>query len=276
MFKNIRPDTLEHLLEEINKGYYHIFAGGTDLMIRKRQWQGAERKFANDVIFISHLDELKGIYETDTSYEIYSCVTQSEVVSSDILPEYIKEPFNQMATISVRNLATVGGNIVNAASVADSLPVLYALDAKVVLRNNKESRTLNINDFILGKYKTVIKENEILEKVIIPKNDFTGYFYKKIGQRKSSILSKLSVYILYKKDTSSVTDLRIVVGAVNDMPIRLPQNELKLLESKNIDEYIDVLQKTMNSSDDKRSTKNYKEQVSIRLVRNFLKNLLNK
>lgn len=169
MIKNIRPESLEALLDYIDQEDFYVFAGGTDLMIRKRQWQGAQRRFDKPIIYISHLQALKGIEVFEDRYEIKSCTTQSQVAESDLLPEYIKGPIAQMATPSIRNLATIGGNVVNDASVGDSIPILFALDAKVVLRSVSGVREMTIQAFIRGKYKTALKNNELLEKIIIPK-----------------------------------------------------------------------------------------------------------
>ncbi|MCD6434818.1 MAG: FAD binding domain-containing protein [Clostridiales bacterium] len=274
MLNHIRPETVSELLEALDKQYYHVFAGGTDLMIRKRQWQGAERKFAKDIAFIAQLDELNGIYEIEDSYIIKTLVTQAEIAKSDILPEYLKTPFSQMANIAVRNVATVGGNIVNAATVGDSIPVFMALDAKIVLKSISGERTLFIDEFIKGKYKTVKKDNEILEKIIIPKTDFDGYYYKKLGQRKAGILSKLSVFILYKKENNNLTDIRISIGAVNEMPIRLKYEEKRLVETKDVNDYLDKLKFVLQSKDDNRSTKNYREEISQRLVKKYLEEII--
>lgn len=271
MFNNVRPNSVEELLEAINQQFYYIFAGGTDLMIRKRQWQGAERRFDRDIIYIAHLDELNGIHETEDTYEIYTLVTQSDMAESSLLPEYLKVPYSQMATIGIRNVATVGGNIINAASVGDSLPLLYALDASIVLRSIDGRRTLAITDLILDKYKTTKKQNEILERVIIPKTHFDGYFYKKLGQRKASILSKVSVFILYNRNPE--LEIRIAIGAVNDTPIRLIDEEKRLAETGDIEGYLKALEGAMHSSTDKRSTKEYKEQITLRLVRNYLEEI---
>jgi CO/xanthine dehydrogenase FAD-binding subunit len=276
MFKSIRPETVHELLEALDQQFYYVFAGGTDLMIRKRQWHGAERKFDKDVAFIAHLDELNGIEDTENTYEIYTLVTQSEMADSEILPEYLRVPYSQMATLGVRNIATVGGNIINAASVGDSLPPLYALDAEIVMRNKIGRRSVPIQTLIKDKYKTDRRQNEILEKVIIPKYDATGYFYKKLGQRKASILAKLSVFAVYKKVDGTITDVRIVVGAVNDLPIRLPEAEKALVKTANVDAYLETLAAQMNASTDRRSTKDYREKTALNLVKHFLDEIFEK
>jgi len=269
MFNTYRPETIDELLKIIDREKCHIFAGGTDLMIRKRQWQGAERKFTQAVVYISHLKELSGIHETNDSYEIGTLTTQTDIVNSN-LPKYIKEPYSLMSSPAIRNVATVGGNIVNAASVADSLPILYALDAKVELLSLTGKRVIPINEFVLGKYKTVRKSNELLTRVIVPKFEDKGFFYKKIGQRKASILSKLSVFIVYNNK-----DLRIAVGAVNDLVIRNRAIEVTFMKDHNIDDLILGYRQLMFGQDDKRSTKDYRERVTENLLRSFIKEMEN-
>jgi CO/xanthine dehydrogenase FAD-binding subunit len=273
MFECIRPNTVKELLEAIEAKDYYLFAGGTDLMIRKRQWQGAQRRFDKDIAFIAQLDELKGIEETPDSYEVYTLTTQTEMATSEILPEYLNVPYSQMASLAVRNIATVGGNIINAASVADSLPLLYALDAEVVMRSRIGSRILNIEQLIKDKYQTDRRKNEILEKVLIPKYEATGFYYKKLGQRKASILSKLSVFILYQIKQGQVIDIRITIGAVNDTVIRLREAEKELIQSKNPAKYLEALQDAMHSQTDRRSTKDYRETTALKLVKFVLEDL---
>lgn len=263
MFKSYRPKNKEELLKIINDHPCHIFAGGTDLMIRKRQWQGAERKFSQDVVYISHLNELQGIMEKDDYYEIGTLTTQTQMVESH-LPDYIKYPYSLMSHPAIRNIATVGGNIVNAASVADSLPIMYALDAVLELESVEGQRRISVEDFILDKYKTDRKSNEILTKVLIPKLEVEDFFYQKLGQRKASILSKVSVYIVKSKP------IRIAIGAINPKVIRSERLEKDYYEHGDLQALVDGLKDLMHGVDDKRSTKHYKETVAIDLIKSYL------
>lgn len=269
MFKSYRPHSITELLDIIDKETCHIFAGGTDLMIRKRQWQGAERKFTQNVVYINHLMELKGIEETDDAYIIGTLTTQSDIVKSH-LPEYIRRPYELMSSPAIRNVATVGGNIVNAASVADSLPILYALDASLELASKYGKRIVKVEEFVLGRYKTVRQSNELLTRVIVPKYNSQGYFYKKLGQRKASILSKVSVFILYQPN-----DIRITIGAVNDLVIRNMTLERKFIKDKDLSSLLIGYKSLMNGSDDKRSTKAYRETTALNLIEDYIKEIKN-
>ncbi len=265
MFNTYYTQTIEKTLELLDKENCHIFAGGTDLMIRKRQWQGAERKFTQSVIYISDIKELKGIKEFEDRYEIKPLTTQNDIVNSS-LPEYIKLPYSLMANPAIRNIATVGGNIVNAASVADSIPVLIALDSSLILESVEGRREVLLKDFIVSKYKTIRKSNELLTKIIIPKYDFKEFFYRKLGQRKASILSKVSVFILKGEN-----DMRVSIGAINDLVIRDKNIEDNYIKEKNIEKLLESYKNLMNGEDDKRSTKEYKESVCLNLIESYLR-----
>lgn len=265
MFNTYRPVTLIEALELLEEEKCIVFAGGTDLMIRKRQWQGANRNFKSSVMYISSIKELKGIKEYEDRFEIYALTTQSDIVNSN-LPDYIKIPFSLMANPAVRNIATVGGNIVNAASVADSIPVFIGLNAKVELVSLNNKREMLLNEFIIDKYKTDLNKNEIFSKVIIKKENVSEFFYKKIGQRKVGILAKLSVFIL-KLDG----EIRVSIGAINNTTIRDVNLEKKYFLDKNLNEFLESIKEKMFGSDDRRSTKKYKETVVINLIEDYLK-----
>jgi len=267
MFKSYRPHSISDLLDIIDKETCHIFAGGTDIMIRKRQWQGAERKFTQNVVYINHLTELKGIEETEDAYIIGTLTTQTDIVKSN-LPEYIRRPYELMSSPAIRNVATVGGNIVNAASVADSLPILYALDASLELASKYGKRIIKVDEFVLGKYKTNRQTNELLTRVIVPKYESEGYFYKKLGQRKASILSKISVFILHQPN-----NIRITIGAVNDLVIRSTELERQFVLDKDIASLLSGYKSLMNGKDDKRSTKDYRETTALNLIEDYLKEI---
>lgn len=269
-----RPETVDELLEIIDTGKYKIFAGGTDLMVRKRQWQGAERRFEEDIVFIEQIDELKGITEDKEHYHIKTCTTHRNMEKSLVLPECIKLPYRLMGNPAIRNVATVGGNVVNAAQVADSLPLLYALDGKILLKSKNRSRILPVNEFIKGKYKTDIRENEFLHEVIIPKIDITGFRYKKVGSRKASILSKFSVVFLYGMKNDKLDYIRVSIGAVNELPVRNREAEERFVENRDVKEFLTAIRKQMEGTDDKRSTKLYREEVSLRIVEEYLSEIL--
>ncbi len=261
-----RPKTLDEALSLLDSGKpLTIFAGGTDLMIRKRQWQGAARRFDTDVMFIAHLEALKQIKVNPEDIEIGACVTQQALLEHSEIPDYFKKVLGDMATPAIRQAATLGGNVVNAASVADTLPVLIAVDALVVLESESGIRMVPVSEFVKGKYETALKPGELLVSIRIPRLNVTHFEYKKLGNRKASILAKLSVLVLWEG-----TKVRIAIGAVNDTVIRDKALELDYQSTEDLEALIDGFKSKMQGQDDKRSTKYYKETVACNLLRQFL------
>lgn len=267
-YKTYFPQTLQEALEILKTRPATPFAGGTDLMIRKRQWQGARRRFTQDVVFISHLAPLKHLVKTEHGLSIGACVTQQTCVDSTIVPDHIKRVIALMATPAIRNAATIGGNIVNAARVADTLPMLVALGASLVLESHQGQRQVLVKDFIKGTYQTDLQAGELLVSVEIPDFHPTFVGYQKLGNRKASILSKLSVYVAYAPD-----DLRIAIGAVNDNIIRSEALEQAWQKDKDLPRLLKGYQALMESYDDKRSTRAYRETVSLNLIEQFMKEM---
>lgn len=265
MFETCRPKTLDEALKLMAQKTWIPLAGGTDLMIRARNWQGARRNFKGDVLLIAHLEELRGIWETESSYMIGAATTQTEVVSSDMLPDYVRHVVSEMATPAIRNAATVGGNIINAASVADILPLAYVCDAKVHLKSARGTRTVPIASFMIGKYQTDRKPDELMTALSLPKLAVKAYTYRKMGQRRASILSKVS-FLAVQTDC----DVRIAIGALNDMVLRSVEVEKSISQGASVASVLAAYGALYESHDDKRSTKAYKERVANNLIREWM------
>lgn len=269
--KHYRPSSVSEAITILSEAVaterpHTVLAGGTDLMIRKRNWQGTRRRFDGDVIFIQQIDELKRVRRSQHLLEIGATATQSEIAVHPDVPEYIREVVRQMGTPAIREVATMGGNIVNGASVADTLVPWFALDASVLLRSARGDRLLPIQKFLLGKYKTALAPDELLVSICIPLPDIADFHYQKIGNRKASVLSKLSVLILKESGGRH----RIAIGAVNDKVIRNVNLELAYLENGDLDQLICGYESMLNAHDDKRSTKDYREKVTLNIVKAYL------
>lgn len=261
-----RPKTLDEALSLLDREKpLAIFAGGTDLMIRKRQWQGAARRFETDVMFIGHLNSLKQIKVNPEDIEIGACVTQQALLEHSEIPDYFKKVLGDMATPAIRQAATLGGNVVNAASVADTLPVLIAVDGVVVLESESGIRMVPVSEFVKGRYETDLQPGELLVSIRIPRLNVTHFEYKKLGNRKASILAKLSVLVLWEGEK-----VRIAIGAVNDTVLRDKGLELDYQRTQDLEALIAGYKMQMKGQDDKRSTKFYKEKVTCNLLRQFL------
>ena len=274
----IKAKTLNEVLHCIDHRDTLIFAGGTDLMVKYKNWSGLVPTINKDVIFIDDIDELKHIDEDETSIEIGSCCSLSDILKNKNVPYVLREAADNMASVAVRNLATIGGNICNSSPAGDLLPPLYGLDAKIKIESKNHERILPINQFILGPGKNLLHKNEILTKVIIKKEIFQKEIYKKVGTRKSTALSKLSFVGLCKSNNSGIEDIRIAFGAVGPKVVYSKSIEEEiimkgLLNKKDIENIINKYRSLISPITDQRSTESYRKTVCLNLLEDFLKSV---
>lgn len=281
MVKAYRANSLTEALEIINKEDCLLFSGGTDLMVKNKQWSGVEPSFNKNVVFIGHLQELKKIQINGEFLTIGAACTCTDIAESFIVPEYFKEVFLLMASPAIRNIATIGGNICNSSPAGDSLPLLYALDAELVINSLYGTKTVPISEFILGPGKNRLKSNEILSDIKIKLSNFNNIFYKKVGTRRSTALSKISFIGLAKVNDKNIEDIRIAFGAVAPTTIRSRDIEKKIInmmpEIKEVHDIKAIKQmysELINPISDQRSTADYRKKTALRLLEKFLSNLI--
>lgn len=279
MVETYHPKTLEEALIIRSNTNSIPFAGGTDLMVRKRNWSGTTPKFEGPVIFIGNLDELKKIERDGNTLRIGAAVNLSELLKDERVPEVLKLAVREMASPAVRNMGTIGGNICNASPAGDTLPVLYCLGASVILRNKVAVREMPVHSFIKGPGKTALNTDEILTGIVIPSDAFNKVFYRKVGTRKADALSKLSFVGLARISDDVLEDVRIAFGAVAPTVVRVEEVEGKIRGkdlgkvSELVSDIVRSYESFIKPIDDQRSRADYRKTVSLRLVEHFLKAL---
>jgi carbon-monoxide dehydrogenase medium subunit len=136
-----------------------------------------------------------------------------------------------IGAVQTRNLGTLGGNLVTAVPSMDSGPTLMALEAIVSIQGPDGRRELPLTEFFLGPRKTVLKPDEILAEIIIPKQNLgKPTHFLKFGLRKGQALALVNVGASFWVDEESNTFVapRIGLGAVAPKVIRAPQAEAYL------------------------------------------------
>jgi xanthine dehydrogenase FAD-binding subunit len=270
-----RPKSLIEALEAMVFTEYTVFAGGTDLMVKRKQAAGLLPAFDKPLIFISDLDELKQIrLEKDYIYLGAAC-TFSSLIESSLIPEFYKQVFMQMASPAVRNIATIGGNICNASPAGDSLPLLYALDAEVIIESSCRKVEMPIVEFITAPGRNILTTSDLVTAVKIPILDFEKVIYKKISPRKSNALSKVSFVALANMKNGAYKDIRIAFGSVGPTVIRSLDIEEEIAAMNNQDnldcsQIIKDYATLIKPIDDQRSTAFYRKEVCKRLLADFI------
>jgi carbon-monoxide dehydrogenase medium subunit len=202
-----------------------VLAGGTDLINKMKHGLMAPEA----LISLKELNQLTAIdYVPGKGHVIGARATHNAISNSELLQKKylsICEAAQHMANNQVRNVGTIGGNIVNAVPSADLPPILIALGALITLVSTKGERVIPLEEFFAGPGKTHLAQDEILTEIIIPDNAFTGSTYIKFGLRRSGALAVVGVAVAVEMEDNICKDARIALGAVAPIPMRAKKAE---------------------------------------------------
>lgn len=255
-----------------------LVSGGTDVMVVKKQ--------GDHMIFLSHIPALKEVTLQEGALWIGAGATYAELLRNALIPDVLKEVISQIASPALRHVGTIGGNICNASPAGDMLPILYALDAEVMIASLGEGqvnlRLVPIETFILGVRRIALDKKELVVALQIKEEsyrDMGHILYEKVGARKAEAIAKVSFVGLGKVEENKVKDLRLAFGAVGTTVIRC-----KDLEGKYLGQDVEMLKREkanllqaykdrLHPIDDQRSTAQYRKTISLRLLQVFLEAL---
>lgn len=273
----VKPSTIEEALALKNSLSTSSFlAGGTDLIIK------LNKKDINTeyLIDLNSIDDLKNITENDSYIEIGSMTTFSKLRESLIIKKYfnsIIECAETMGSPQIRNMATIGGNIINAGPAADGIPCIMALNGILTFKSLDTVRNITCLDYFKNYSVERIKENELLTKILIPKKNILSGFYK-LGKRNSLVIARLSTSIVLDTENDIIKNISISLGAVGRYPFRVEKIE-NLAKGKNVkwlfeDEVLMMLENEVVESIKGRKTVNFKKEAIKGVYKNALQRTL--
>jgi carbon-monoxide dehydrogenase medium subunit len=252
-----------------------ILAGGTDLLVLMR----SRAIVPNCIVDITGVSELDYIKQGDSDALNIGALTTLRAVelSKSIREGYplLYEAVSQMATTQVRYMGTVAGNICRASPSADTAPPLLVLDASVEIAGSKQNRVVPIADFFVAPGETVLKHNEMVTGVQIPKLEAnTGTAFLRLT-RVAADLTKVSAASAVTIKDGMCQKARIALGGVAPTPIRAKKTEEFLTGKKLDDEVIEkaasLVTEEISPISDVRSTSEYRMETSKLLVSRVLK-----
>lgn len=164
--------------------------------------------------------------------------------------------------VQIQNRGTLGGNIANGSPAADGVPVLSAADANVVLRSLDGERRIPINSFYTGYRSTVMRPDELIVAIEIPRVEGKQWF-RKVGTRQAQAISKIVMAAVRSPSP------KIALGSVAPTVVRAKMTEQALARGTPIDEAAEILGNEITPIDDVRSTADYRRRVSMNLLRRF-------
>jgi CO/xanthine dehydrogenase FAD-binding subunit len=258
-------------------GAWLPIAGGTDVMVL----YAAGKLPARKLLSIWNLPELRGIEVLPGEIRIGAGCTYTELREHEVVARefpLLSRAASWTGGIANQNRGTIGGNIVNASPAADSLPALLAYEAELILISIRGERRIPYAGFHTG-YKTMkLATDELVRAVCLPRQ-FSEYLQhaRKVGARSAQAIAKVCIAALGRAVEHRVDDLRIALGSVAPVPLRLLKTETAV-KGKNIDSSLVMLARETAASeirpiDDIRSTARYRSQVASNLVEEFLHQL---
>ncbi len=201
-----------------------IIAGGSDVLIKLR-----EGKLAGcELVSIYGIDALRGVsMDNDGTIRILPLTSFSHITKDPIINEHIKvlgEAVDMVGGPQIRNIGTIGGNISNGVTSADSASTLHAWDAIVELTGPDGVRTLPIKDYYVNAGRVALREAELLTAILVKKESYLGYkgHYIKYAMRNAMDIATLgcSVNVKLSEDKRTIEDARIAYGVAGPVPMR--------------------------------------------------------
>jgi CO/xanthine dehydrogenase FAD-binding subunit len=217
--KVAHPRTLDEALEALQRlPDAQLLAGGTDFVVEVNF--GHRRPPA--VVGLRRVAELRGWRQDDGELVLGAGLTFTEIETqlAGELPA-LAAAARTVGSPQMRNAGTLGGNLGTASPAGDSLPVLAALDAKVVLASGAGDRTLPLAEFVTGVKRTALRPGEIIREVRVPRLRGPQQFLK-VGTRNAMVISIVCAAVVVDLDGRSV---RCGLGSVAPTPLRAAEAE---------------------------------------------------
>ena len=218
------PTTLKQAIEALAQHPdAKIVAGGTDVGVEFNKGYCDAKTW----IDLNRIPELADISISEGSIVAGARATWTDV--ENLVRELVPEFYNVVSVFGspqIRNIGSIGGNIINASPIADSIPFLCVCEAELELTGQAGTRTVNINDFYQDYKKFDLKPGELLTKITIPlpsKNRELRLY--KISRRRDLDISTFTGAIWIERDGDTISDAGIAYGAVGPTVIRLKKTE---------------------------------------------------
>jgi CO/xanthine dehydrogenase FAD-binding subunit len=207
-------------------------AGGTDLVVQMKE-NATKFPAPSHIVSLLRVRELTGIeFSESEGLRLGAGATMAEVADSPIIGERytaIAEGAALVGSIQTMNMATVGGNLCNAAPSADIAPPLLVFDAEAVIVAPSGRRSVPLEEFFFGPGKTALAPDELLAEVRAPVPPAgTGSTYDRHTPRKQMDIAVVGVAALLTLAGGRIERARVALGAVAPMPLRAGRAEAQL------------------------------------------------
>ncbi|MGB6607602.1 MAG: xanthine dehydrogenase family protein subunit M [Atribacterota bacterium] len=267
-FKYISPKTKEEVLQILKqeKSEACLVAGCSNVLPYIKD-KIISKKLLLD---ISGIEELNYIKESEGEIYIGAGTTISDLINSKIIREecnILYQAAEQFADPTIRNSATIGGNLADASPAADMAPPLLVLDAVLEVESMDGKREISLKNFFIGPRKTVLHDDEMITSIKIKDDSINknGCFIK-LGLRQAMAISLATVALILEVEKDKVADVRIAMGSIAPTPLRLIKVEgflkNKEINDELIEEAIKKVREEVKPIGDVRASAEYRRYVS--------------
>ncbi|MDR2608129.1 MAG: xanthine dehydrogenase FAD-binding subunit XdhB [Treponema sp.] len=251
-----------------------IIAGGSDVLIKIREGDLA----GISLVSIQGLDELRGIRMEGDDLWIGALTSFSHIARDPLILKHIPVLAEAADTIGgpqLRNIATIGGNVCNGVTSADSASTLLAWDAVMEYRGPDGIRKAPIQEHYVSAGKTSIRPAELLLGIIIPKASYENCFgyYIKYAMREALDIATLgcSVNVKLSQNRRNIERLRMAYGVAGPIPLRAKSAEEeaagKPLNAQSIDLVAEAALGDINPRSSWRASKEFRIQLAGEMAR---------
>ncbi len=293
---SVSPATLDEALPLLARHRCRPVAGGTDLMVTLAAGTAGA---GLPLLDLWRLDELRGIrletradaVEGPGALVLGALTTYAEIRSSPLVAEHLPVLAEMAAAVGaaqIQNRGTLGGNVANASPAGDTLPVLLATDALIVLRDIGGERRVPAAAFFTGYRATARSSEELIVRVEIPLPAGRQVRFRKVGTRHALAISKVVMAVSWHDGEGGTAagagaapkrpawhDVRVAVGSVAPVPMRARAAEA-ILEGAaptraTADRAVAAIAAEIVPIDDVRSTASYRRAVTARILRRIVR-----
>jgi len=256
-----------------------LISGGTDVLIQVREGRLAGKR----LVSIHELEELRGIsLHQNGDLRIGATTAFTHITRHPLIQAHVPalgEAVDQVGGPQIRTMGTIGGNVCNGVTSADSASTLMAYDAVFRLKGNCGVRDVSVHDWYTGPGKTVRNHDEILCHILIPQASYENFggFYIKYAMRNAMDIATLGVSVNCKltHDKTAIDTARIAYGVAAAYPIRSPKTEA-WLRDRSLTEALDGVGEMALTDVKPRNSWRASRNLRLQLVETLTKRALHK
>jgi len=249
-----------------------FIAGGTDLLVQIKD--GREQPTA--LVSLRGIDELRAISVDEHQTTIGAQATLTQIAGHIAVQErfpVLCQAISTMASVQIRNVATLGGNLCHASPCADGAPPLVVLGALVRVTSGESTREMAVEDFFTGPGQTRLNPGELVTSIVLDsvEQPQRGAYLKQGRVHVDLALASVAAQLRLGADGETCEHVRVAAGAVAPTPVRLPAVEKLLVGERITVELLDRVYETARDEvrpiTDVRATADHRRHISGVLCR---------